>query len=156
MRLGKKIPPYPILNKSLNMSSYKNSNFSFSYELEETKDIFRIKNTKIVTNSLDLINIYDFFERISIKNEEIKRNYLIIDEENNKTVLLIITISLIIIFVIYVTTWVYCSCRGLYEGICDDWANCCFKNECCRKTHPGIVIVFLVIVISMIVTTFKN
>lgn len=59
MRLGKKIPPYPILNKSLNMSSYKNSNFSFSYELEETKEIFRIKNTKIETNSLDLINYFN-------------------------------------------------------------------------------------------------
>lgn len=59
MRLGKKIPPYPILNKSLNMSSYKNYNFSFSYELEETKEIFRIKNTKIETNSLDLINYFN-------------------------------------------------------------------------------------------------
>ena len=40
MRLGKKVPPYPILNRSINMSSYNNSNFSFSYELEETKEMF--------------------------------------------------------------------------------------------------------------------
>ena len=59
MRLGKKIPPYPILNKTLNMSSYKNSNFSFKYELEETKELFKIKNTKIETNSLDLINYFN-------------------------------------------------------------------------------------------------
>lgn len=59
MRLGKKIPPYPILNKSLNMSSYKNSNFSFNYELEETKELFKIKNTKIETNSLDLLNYFN-------------------------------------------------------------------------------------------------
>ncbi len=59
MRLGKKIPPYPILNKSLNMSSYKNSNFSFSYELEETKELLRIKNAKIETNSSDLLNYFN-------------------------------------------------------------------------------------------------
>ena len=58
MRLGKKIPPYPILNKFLNMSSYKNSNFCFSYQLEETKEIFKIKNAKIETNSLDLIKYF--------------------------------------------------------------------------------------------------
>ena len=59
MRLGKKIPPYPILNKSLNMNSYKSSNFSFCYELEETKDTFRIKNAKIETNSLDFMNYFN-------------------------------------------------------------------------------------------------
>lgn len=58
MRLGKKIPPYPILNKSLNMSSYKNSNFSFSYELEETTELLRIKNAKIETNCSDLLNYF--------------------------------------------------------------------------------------------------
>lgn len=59
MRLGKKIPPYPILNKSLNMSSYKNSIFSFSYELEETKELFIIKNAKIETNSGDLLKYFN-------------------------------------------------------------------------------------------------
>ena len=59
MRLGKKVPPYPILNKSLNMSSYKNSNFSFSYELEETKELFIIKNAKLETDSGDLLKYFN-------------------------------------------------------------------------------------------------
>ena len=59
MQLGKKVLPYPILNKSLNMSSYKNSNFSFSYELKETKELFIIKNVKIETNSPDLLKYFN-------------------------------------------------------------------------------------------------
>ena len=59
MQLGKKVPPYPILNKSRNMSSYKNSNFSFSYELEETTELFIIKNIKIETDSRDLLKYFN-------------------------------------------------------------------------------------------------
>lgn len=59
MRLGKKIPPYPVLNKSLNVSSYKSSSFIFSYELEETNSLFKIKNVKIETNNNGLIKLLD-------------------------------------------------------------------------------------------------
>lgn len=57
MQLGRKIPPYPILNKSQNVSSYINSNFSFRYELEETNELFKIKNVKIDTNNAGMIKL---------------------------------------------------------------------------------------------------
>lgn len=56
MRLGKKTPPYPIINKSTNMSSYKNSTFSFEYEYEEDSNNLILRNAKIKTNNNDLIN----------------------------------------------------------------------------------------------------
>ena len=51
--------------------------------IDEKKYIFDKEIKKLFNdykeNSLDLINIYDFFERISIKNEEIKRNNSVIN-----------------------------------------------------------------------------
>lgn len=57
MRLGKKMPPYPVLNKAEFMSSYKNSSFNLVYDLQETARSLILKGAKIETDNDDLIEL---------------------------------------------------------------------------------------------------
>lgn len=57
MRVGKKLFPYPVINNSEKISSFKNATFSLVYDDESDDENLILKDTHIVIDDLNLINL---------------------------------------------------------------------------------------------------
>ncbi len=59
MRLGKRLFPYPIINNQIHLSSFKNSEFRFDYQLKEENNEFVLDNICYYTNNELLEKLVD-------------------------------------------------------------------------------------------------
>ena len=57
MRVGKKLFPYPVINNSEKISSFKNSSFSLVYEDASDEENLVLKDAHLVIDDLNLINL---------------------------------------------------------------------------------------------------
>lgn len=57
MRVGKKLFPYPVINNSEKISSFKNSSFSLVYEDASDDENLILKDAHLVIDDLNLINL---------------------------------------------------------------------------------------------------
>lgn len=57
MRVGKKLFPYPVINNSEKVSSFKNASFSLVYEDASDEENLILKNTHLVIDDMNLINL---------------------------------------------------------------------------------------------------
>ncbi len=57
MRVGRKLFPYPVINNSEKVSSFKNASFSLVYEDASDEENLILKNTHLVIDDMNLINL---------------------------------------------------------------------------------------------------
>ena len=57
MRVGRKLFPYPVINNSEKISSFKNASFSLVYEDASDEENLILKNTHLVIDDMNLINL---------------------------------------------------------------------------------------------------
>lgn len=57
MRVGKKLFPYPVINNSEKVSSFKDSSFSLVYEDDSDDEFLILKDAHLVIDDLNLVNL---------------------------------------------------------------------------------------------------
>ena len=57
MRVGRKLFPYPVINNSEKVSSFKNASFSLVYEDASDEENLILKNTHLIIDDMNLINL---------------------------------------------------------------------------------------------------
>ena len=57
MRVGKKLFPYPVINNSEKVSSFKDSSFSLVYEDASDDEFLILKDAHLVIDDLNLVNL---------------------------------------------------------------------------------------------------